>query len=73
MKLIAKASLQIQNPDEVVFKAIVDPIQMTNYFITERSGRMETGKELTWKFADFPGLFPVSIREVVPNRSVSFV
>lgn len=48
MKLTAKASLQIQKPIEKVFEAIVNPEQITKYFISESSGRMETGKELIW-------------------------
>lgn len=73
MKLTAKATLQIQKPVEEVFEAIVNPEQMTKYFISESSGRMETGKELTWEFGDFPGKFPVKVMEVQSNKSVSFV
>src|SRR5690554_1827529 len=73
MKLKAKANLQIQKPIEEVFEAIINPTHMTKYFISESSGRMEAGKELTWEFGDFPGKFPVKIQEVQTNQSVSFV
>lgn len=73
MKLTAKASLQIQKPVEEVFEAIVNPEIMSKYFISESSGRMETGKELFWEFGDFPGKFPVKITDVQPDKSVSFV
>lgn len=73
MKLTAKTALQIQKPIEEVFEAIVNPEKMTKYFISESSGRMETGKELTWEFGDFPGKFPVKIIEVQPDKSVSFI
>lgn len=73
MKLTAKASLQIQKPVSEVFEAIVNPDYMTKYFISESSGRMETGKELTWEFGDFPGKFPVKVIEVHPNSFISFV
>ena len=73
MKLTAKASLQIQKPAAEVFEAIVNPEQLTNYFISESSGRMEAGKELTWEFGDFPGKFPVKIREAIADKSISFV
>jgi hypothetical protein len=39
-----KATLQIQKPVNDVFEAIVDPRKMSNYFISEGSGRMEKGK-----------------------------
>ena len=73
MKLTAKATLQIQKSIAEVFEAIVNPEKMTKYFISESSGRMETGKELTWEFGDFPGKFPVKIIEVQPDKSVSFI
>src|SRR5690606_28016784 len=73
MKLTAKATLQIQKPINEVFEAIVNPEKITNYFISESSGCMETGKELTWEFGDFPGKFPVKVLEVQSDKSVSFV
>jgi uncharacterized protein YndB with AHSA1/START domain len=73
MKLTAQATLQIQKPVSEVFEAIVNPVHLTQYFISESSGRMETGKELTWEFGDFPGKFPVKVTEVQTNQSVSFV
>lgn len=73
MKLTARVSLQIQKPVEEVFEAIVNPEIMTKYFISESSGRMETGKELFWEFGDFPGKFQVKVTEVQSNSMVSFV
>ncbi len=73
MKLIAKASIQIQKPVEEVFEGIVNPEKMTKYFISESSGRMESGKELIWKFPEFPDEFPVKKIKVERNSSVSFV
>lgn len=73
MKLIAKASIQIQKPIEEVFEAIVNPEKMTQYFISESNGRMVTGQELIWKFPEFPDECPVKEIKVEANRSVSFV
>lgn len=73
MKLIAKATIQIQKPIEEVFEGIVNPEKMTKYFISESNGRMETGKELVWKFPEFPDECPVKEIKVEANRSVSFV
>ncbi|SFT16852.1 SRPBCC domain-containing protein [Sphingobacterium wenxiniae] len=73
MKLTAKATLQIQKTINEVFEAIVDHEKMTKYFISESSGRMEAGKELSWEFGDFPGKFPVKVKEVQPDKFVSFV
>ena len=46
---------------------------MTKYFISESSGRLETGKELIWKFPEFPDEYPVKEIKIETNRSVSFV
>lgn len=73
MNLIAKATIQIQKPIEDVFEGIVNPEKMTNYFISESNGRMETGKELIWKFPEFSDKFPVKDIKTEINRSVSFV
>lgn len=54
MKILEiKAALQIQKPIQEVFEAIIDPAKMSNYFISESTGRMEEGKKLTWKFPNF--------------------
>ena len=73
MKLTARATLQIQKPVSEVFEAIVNPSHITKYFISESSGRMETGKELIWEFGDFPGKFPVKVTDVQIDQSVSFI
>jgi uncharacterized protein YndB with AHSA1/START domain len=73
MQLIAKATIQIQKPIEEVFEGIVNPEKMTNYFISESNGRLETGKELIWKFPEFP--IEVAVKEIKTeiNSSISFV
>lgn len=73
MNLIAKATIQIQKPIEEVFEGIVNPEKMTNYFISESNGRLETGKELIWKFPEFP--IEVHLKDITIeiNHSISFV
>lgn len=73
MKLSTKTRLQIQKPVDEVFEAIVNPEEMTRYFISESSGRLEEGKEIIWKFPEFEDKFSVTQIKVEPNRSVSFV
>jgi len=73
MKLTAKATIQIQRPIEEVFEGIVDPEMMSQYFISESSGRMETGKEVFWMFPEFPDRFPVKQVRTEPHHSISFV
>ncbi|EWH10949.1 hypothetical protein KLA_16110 [Cellulophaga geojensis KL-A] len=73
MKLESNATIQIQKPIEVVFESIVNPEKMTKYFISESSGRLESGKEVIWKFPEFEDKFPTSEIKIVNNNSISFV
>ena len=73
MKLISQATLQIQKPIEEVFEGIVNPTKMTKYFISESSGRLESGKEVIWKFPEFADRYLVKDIKIETNRSVSFV
>lgn len=73
LPLIAQASIQILKPIDQVFEAVVNPEIITRYFISSSSGRMETGKELIWEFADFPRAFPVQVLQVNPPHFLEFV
>jgi len=67
-----KAALQIRKPVNEVFEAIVDPIKMSNYFISKSSGRMEEGKQIKWQFPEFDMEFPIRIGKIESNKYVSF-
>lgn len=71
-ELEINAALQIQRPAAEVFDAIVDPEKMKNYFISESTGRMEEGNELTWKFPEFDAEVPVRINQVKRGQFISF-
>ena len=73
MRLESNATIQIQKPVEEVFEGIVNPEKMTNYFISESSGRLETGKEVIWKFPEFAEKFPITEIKIESNHSVSYV
>jgi len=73
MRLESNATLQIQIPIEEVFEGIVNPAKMTKYFISKSSGRMESGKEVLWKFPEFADKYPVKVINLEVNRSISFV
>jgi uncharacterized protein YndB with AHSA1/START domain len=73
MKLEAKASIQIQKPARDVFEGIVNPGKMTKYFISESNGRIESGKEVIWKFPEFDNEFPVKAINILPGKKISFV
>lgn len=67
-----QVALQIQKPPHDVFEAIVDPAQMTNYFISRSTGRIEEGAVLTWRFPEFPLEFPVRVGTVRKDEYISW-
>ena len=67
-----EVALQIQKPVGEVFDAIIDPAKMSNYFISESSGKMVEGKTLTWKFSEFPIEFPVHVGKIEQDRYISY-
>src|SRR5690554_2379821 len=73
MKLVIKTAIQIQKPIGEVFEAIVNPEKMTQYFISESTGRLEEGKEVKWKWAEFPEVESVVNNiKIEKDRTVSF-
>jgi len=71
-RLEVKAALQISKPVDRVFEAIVDPAEMTNYFISRSSGRLIEGEQVTWGFPEFEADFPITVDKVVKDSFVSF-
>jgi len=67
-----KVALQIQKSVNEVFEAIVDPVKMSNYFISKSTGRMEEGKEVKWQFPEFDMEFPVRVAIIDKNKYISF-
>ena len=59
-----KSALQIAKPRKEVFEAIIDPEKMSNYFISESTGRLEEGRSVTWKFPEFDMRFPVDVKKI---------
>lgn len=54
-----------------MFEAVADPAQLSRYFTTGGAkGRLDSGKSVTWDFADFPGEFPVEVVEAEQDRKI---
>lgn len=65
-------AMQISKPINEVFEAIVNPEKMCNYFISQSSGRMESGKKLIWKFPEFDMEVPVEVVKAEANSLISY-
>lgn len=59
-------------PAVEVFEAIISPDKMNHYFIEHSTGRLETDKEVYWKFPEFDDEFPVMGKEIRPHEYISF-
>lgn len=70
--LIIKAAIQIAKTPKEVFEAIVNPEQMSNYFISESNGKMEEGKNLVWRFPEFDVDVPVRVGRIEQEKYVSY-
>jgi uncharacterized protein YndB with AHSA1/START domain len=73
MELRFEVQAKIKKPVAEVFDAVVNPKKLSIYFANGgTSGPMEVGKTVMWKFAEFPGPFPVHVKEVIKNEKVVF-
>jgi uncharacterized protein YndB with AHSA1/START domain len=64
---------RILKPIGLVFAAIVDPAQMSRYFISGASGPLKAGTRVTWDFADVGAKdVPIDVIAVEENRRIVF-
>lgn len=70
--LSIKTNIQIQKPIAMVFEAIVDPEKMSNYFISNSTGRMEENKKLIWRFPEFTTDVPVQVGKIEKDNYISY-
>ncbi len=67
-----KVAIQILKPLDEVFEAIIDPVKMSNYFISKSSGKMEEGKIIKWQFPEFKAEAPVRVGKIERDKYISF-
>jgi uncharacterized protein YndB with AHSA1/START domain len=67
-----KTGITISKSPHEVFEAIVDPIKMSNYFISKSSGWMEEGKKLVWKFPEWDMDIPVLVGKIEQDKYISY-
>jgi len=71
-KIRAKVQLGISKPASEIFESIVDPEKMSKYFISGSTGKMESGKTLTWTWTDYEGEHEVKVGKIEKDKVVSF-
>jgi uncharacterized protein YndB with AHSA1/START domain len=71
MDLRFKVHTKIQKSVSEVFDAVYNPKKLSGYFTTGgASAPLDEGKTVKWEFADYPGSFPVHIKQVIPNQLI---
>jgi len=68
----AKVQIGILKPANEIFDAIIDPEKMSKYFISGSTGRMESGKTLTWTWTDYEGEHEIKVGKIEKDKTVSF-
>jgi len=61
----------MKSPTEI-YQAMIQPDHMQHYFISEASGIMEEGKEITWKFPEFKEEFQINVLQLIPDELIVF-
>jgi uncharacterized protein YndB with AHSA1/START domain len=66
-----KTQLEIAKPVQHVYEAIVDPEEMSHYFISSGADKMQAGRTVQWKF-EKGGQLDVRVDHTEPGKLVSF-
>ncbi|MCG3089767.1 SRPBCC family protein [Sporosarcina cyprini] len=65
--------MKIQKRPEDVFEALVDPAQMSKYWFSSGTHRMEPGKTIIWRYEEYNAEGKVHVKEVEKPRKIQFV
>ncbi len=68
--MVVKTGMLIRKPISEVFEAFINPEITTNFWFTKSSGRMETGKQITWTWEMYNVSAQVNIKEVHENKRI---
>ncbi|MFV8258227.1 SRPBCC domain-containing protein [Bdellovibrio bacteriovorus] len=66
-----EVSIIIQKPVNEVFDAVYNPKKLSAYFTTAgASAPLKEGTTVQWEFADFPGPFPVPVKQIIQDKLI---
>ncbi|MFD4815998.1 SRPBCC family protein [Peribacillus butanolivorans] len=63
---------KILKPVNEVYEAIVDPEQMSNYWFSSGTGRVEQGKTITWRYDEYNAEVVINVLEVEEDKKIVF-
>lgn len=65
-----ETQMLIRKPVAQVFEAFVDPAITTNFWFTRGSGKLETGKSVSWEWEMYGVSTDVKVKEIVDNQLI---
>jgi len=69
-EVVAKAGMLIRRPVAEVFEAFVNPEVTKNFWFTKSSGRLETGRRITWTWEMYNASASVLVKAVEKNKRI---
>jgi uncharacterized protein YndB with AHSA1/START domain len=67
---IAKAEMLIRKPPSEVIEAFINPAITTKFWFTKSSGRLETGKRVTWEWEMYGFSIQVAVKTIEQNKRI---
>jgi uncharacterized protein YndB with AHSA1/START domain len=67
---VAKTGMLIHKPIADVFEAFIDPDITSKFWFTSGSGRLEAGKQITWKWEMYNASTNVTVKVIEPNKRI---
>ncbi|MGK6352277.1 SRPBCC family protein [Parapedobacter sp. DT-150] len=67
-----ETQMMIRKPVATVFEAFIDPAVTTKFWFTKSSGRLETGKTITWEWEMYHVSSDVRVTEIIPDNKIVF-
>lgn len=65
-----ETQMLIRKPVAQVFEAFVDPAITTNFWFTKGSGKLQSGKSISWEWEMYGVSTDVKVKEIVDNQLI---
>lgn len=66
-----ECQMMIRKPVTEVFQAFIDPAITTKFWFTASSGKLETGKTVTWEWEMYGVSSNVFTKEIIPGKRIT--
>ncbi|WP_343704534.1 SRPBCC family protein [Chitinophaga sp.] len=66
-----EAQMLIRKPAATVFEAFIDPAVTRHFWFTKSSGKLETGKTITWEWEMYNVSTKVMVKEIIPDTKIA--